>query len=284
MSSLLSQMMGVAAVIGLLPMARAEAAPDQPAKPPHWAFQSPTRPAVPEVRPASWVRTPVDAFVLAKLKSEKLQPAPEAEKTTLLRRLWLDAARYADSDGFEKDKPRFIWHYRDWVVNAFNADLPYDQFVIRQMAGDLLPHPTQDDLIATGFLRNSMLNEEGGADPEQFRVEEIIDRMDAIGKSILGLTVQCAQCHDHKFDPISREDYYRMFAFLNNDHEASMMVYTPEQQKLRIDLRAHIQHLESELQRTNSNWAARMAAWENSVRNDQPEWVPLRCQNAGGSG
>jgi hypothetical protein len=323
-------MLWLAVVAGFFPLARAYAAPDQPPKPPHWAFQSPTRPAVPEVRPASWARTPVDAFVLAKLKTEKLQPAPEAEKPTLLRRLsldliglpptiaeldafladkrpdafsrqverllasphygerwgrlWLDAARYADSDGFEKDKPRFIWHYRDWVVNAFNADLPYDQFVIRQMAGDLLPQPTQDDLIATGFLRNSMLNEEGGADPEQFRVEEIVDRMDAIGKSILGLTVQCAQCHDHKFDPISREEYYRMFAFLNNDHEASMMVYTPEQQKLRTALRAQRQHLEEALQRTNADWPARMAAWEDSVRNDQPVWVPLRCQNASDNG
>jgi hypothetical protein len=314
----------------LVAVAAAAAAPDQPAKPPHWAFLPPRRPALPEVHSAAWVRTPIDAFVLAKLKTEKLPPAPEAAKTTLLRRLsldliglpptiaemdafladkrpdaysrqverllasphygerwgrlWLDAARYADSDGFEKDKPRFIWHYRDWVVQAFNDDLPYDQFVIRQMAGDQLPQPTQDDLVATGFLRNSMLNEEGGADPEQFRMEEIVDRMDAIGKSVLGLTIQCAQCHDHKFDPISREEYYRMFAYLNNDHEASLVVYTPEQQKLRAGLLAQMQHLEEELQRTNSDWAARMAAWENSVRNDQPNWVPLLCQNAGDNG
>ena len=254
----------------------------------------------------------MDAFVLAKLNAEKLQPASEAEKTTLLRRLsldliglppgipeidtfladnrpdaysrqverllasphygerwgrlWLDAARYADSDGFEKDKPRFIWNYRDWVVNAFNADLPYDQFIICQIAGDELPNPTQDDLVATGFLRNSMLNEEGGIDPEQFRMEEIIDRMDAIGKSILGLTIQCAQCHDHKFDPISREEYYRMFAFLNNDHEASMVAYTPEEQKVRADLlRANAGIWRASFSATNGNWAARMAAWEDSV-------------------
>ena len=97
-------------------------------------------------------------------------------------RIWLDAARYADSDGFEKDKPRFVWMYRDWVINALNDDLPYDQFVIEQIAGDLLPHPTQDQLVATGFLRNSMINEEGGIDPEQFRMEAMYDRMDAIGK------------------------------------------------------------------------------------------------------
>ena len=95
------------------------------------------------------------------------------------------------------------------------------------MAGDLLPHPTQDQLVATGFLRNSMLNEEGGVDPEQFRMDAMFDRMDAIGKSILGLTIQCAQCHNHKFDPLTQEEYYRMFAFLNSDHEASMIAYTP---------------------------------------------------------
>ena len=98
-------------------------------------------------------------------------------------RIWLDAARYADSDGFEKDKPRNVWFYRDWVINALNRDLPYDQFVIEQIAGDLLPNATQDQIVATGFLRNSMINEEGGVDPEQFRMEAMFDRMDAIGKS-----------------------------------------------------------------------------------------------------
>ncbi|MFN3486868.1 MAG: DUF1549 domain-containing protein, partial [Planctomycetota bacterium] len=105
-------------------------------------------------------------------------------------RLWLDAARYADSDGYEKDKQREVWFYRDWVVSAFNRDLPYDRFIIEQIAGDLLPAATQDQIVGTGFLRNSMINEEGGVDPEQFRMEAMFDRMDAIGKSILGLTVQ----------------------------------------------------------------------------------------------
>src|SRR6478735_8202836 len=135
-------------------------------------------------------------------------------------RQWLDAARYADSDGFEKDKLRYVWFYRDWVINALNRDMPYDQFIIEQIAGDELPNPTQDQIVATGFLRNSMLNEEGGVDPEQFRMDAMFDRMDAVGKSVLGLTIQCTQCHTHKFDPIQHEEYYRMFAFLNNDHEA----------------------------------------------------------------
>src|SRR6185312_13439750 len=121
-------------------------------------------------------------------------------------RHWLDAARYADTNGYEKDAARSIWPYRDWVIRAFNRDLPYNEFVIEQIAGDLLPDATLDQRIATGFLRNSMLNQEGGIEPEQFRIEAMIDRMDCIGKSILGLTIQCAQCHNHKFDPIAQRE------------------------------------------------------------------------------
>src|SRR6185312_6507322 len=158
----------------------------------------------------------VDAFVADKSKDayekqiERLLASPHYGERW--GRLWLDAARYADSDGFEKDKLRYVWFYRDWVINALNRDLPYDQFIIQQIAGDQLPNATQDQIVATGFLRNSMLNEEGAIDPEQFRMDEIFDRVDAIGKSMLGLTVQCAQCHSHKFDPISQEEYYRLFA------------------------------------------------------------------------
>jgi hypothetical protein len=148
-------------------------------------------------------------------------------------RHWLDVARYADSNGYEKDPMRFIWFYRDWVINAMNDDLPYDQFIIQQLAGDLLPKATQEQIVATGFLRNSMVNEEGGVDPEQFRMEAMFDRMDTIGKSVLGLTIGCTQCHNHKYDPISQEEYYRMFAFLNNDNEPWRVVYTaPQQMKI----------------------------------------------------
>ena len=157
-------------------------------------------------------------------------------------RVWLDAARYADRDGYEKDMSREVWVYRDWVVKAFNADMPYDRFIIEQLAGDLLPNATQDQIVATGFLRMSMLNEEGGIDPEQFRMDAMFDRMDAVGKAFLGLSVACAQCHDHKFDPISQEEYYQLFAFLNNDHEAQRVVYTPAEQMKINGIRASRSH------------------------------------------
>jgi hypothetical protein len=193
-------------------------------------------------------------------------------------RVWLDVARYADSDGFEKDKPRFVWMYRDWVVSAFNAGMPYDQFLIEQIAGDLLPNATQDQRVATGFLRNSMLNEEGGIDPEQFRMEAMFDRMDAIGKGMLGLTIGCAQCHSHKYDPLTQAEYYRLFAFLNNSHEAQITVYTPVQRAEWKRTHELIQEIEDRLPSENPDWAERMAAWEETVRNDQPEWTIVRPQ------
>jgi mono/diheme cytochrome c family protein len=191
-------------------------------------------------------------------------------------RIWLDAARYADSDGYEKDKLRKVHFYRDWVVQAINRDLPYDRFIVEQIAGDLLPKPTQDQLVATGFLRNSMINEEGGIDPEQFRMEAMFDRMDAIGKSVLGLTIQCAQCHTHKYDPITHEEYYRMFAFLNNTHEANIAVYTPEERAKRADLLQAIRDEESKLRAKHPDWAERMKRWEDSVRGRGPKWEIVR--------
>ncbi|MBI3852436.1 MAG: DUF1549 domain-containing protein [Verrucomicrobia bacterium] len=199
-------------------------------------------------------------------------------------RHWLDAARYADSDGFEKDKPRFIWAYRDWVIKALNDDLPYDRFIIEQIAGDQLPDPKQDDLAATGFLRNAMLNEEGGVDPEQFRMEGLFDRIDCIGKSVLGLTIQCAQCHNHKFDPIKQEDYYRLFAFLNNDHEASMIAYSTQEQMLVANLSRQMRDLEAGLRHTMPDWQEKMNQWEDSVKNNQPEWVVVESRNTGDNG
>ncbi len=221
----------------------------------------------------------VDAFLADKSSDayekvvEKLLASPHYGERW--GRHWLDAARYADSDGYEKDMSREMWPYRDYVVNAFNKDLPYDQFIIEQFAGDMLPNATQDQIVATGYLRNSMVNMEGAIDPEQFRMEAMFDRMDAIGKGVLGLTIQCAQCHNHKYDPISQEEYYQLFAFLNNDHEARPVVYTSDQQMKVANLRQEMGDIEKDLQHRMPDWEKRMTEWEDSVKNDQPEWIVL---------
>lgn len=191
-------------------------------------------------------------------------------------RLWLDAARYADSDGYEKDKMRQAWFFRDWVINSINQDKPYDKFIIEQIAGDLLTSPTQEQLVATGFLRNSMINEEGGVDPEQFRMEAMFDRMDTIGKSVLGLTIGCAQCHNHKFDPLKQEEYYQMLSFLNNSHEANIAVYTAAEEMKRSSIVTQTREIEALLQERTSEWQTKMAEWEKRVCADQPEWTIVR--------
>ena len=134
-------------------------------------------------------------------------------------RHWLDGARYADSDGYAPDGARQMWPYRDWVIRALNDDMPFDQFTIEQLGGDLLPEPSKSQLVATGFHRNTLINSEGGSDPEQFRVEAAIDRTNTTGAVWLGLTVGCAQCHTHKFDPLQHREYYEMFAFFNNGED-----------------------------------------------------------------
>ncbi|OYW28989.1 MAG: hypothetical protein B7Z47_05285, partial [Chthoniobacter sp. 12-60-6] len=134
-------------------------------------------------------------------------------------RRWLDYARYADSDGGSRDEPRQIWRYRDWVIDALNRDMPFDEFVIDQLAGDLRPNPTEAQLIATGFHRNSPIQIEAGTDREQYRTEAVFDRTDVTGTVFLGLSVGCAKCHDHKFDPVSQKEYYRLFAFFNSSDD-----------------------------------------------------------------
>ena len=152
-------------------------------------------------------------------------------------RHWLDQARYADSNGYTFDNPRTMWPYRDWVINAINQDMPFDQFTVEQLAGDLLPDATIEQQIATGFHRNTLINEEGGTDAEQFRVESVIDRTNTTGEVWLGLTVGCAQCHNHKFDPISQQDYYGLYAFFNstedrNNRGPEVTASNPGQQRI----------------------------------------------------
>ena len=246
--------------------------------------------APPAVKDAAWVRNPIDNFVLAKLEKEGLKPSPEADKTTLIRRVyldliglpptpkqvdafladkrpeayekvvdellasprygerwarpWLDLARYADTNGYEKDGRRTAWKYRDWVINALNRDESFKQFTIDQIAGDMLPHPTTDQLIATGFNRNTMLNQEGGVDPEEYYWYELVDRVNTTASVWLGSTLGCAQCHNHKFDPFTQKDYYRFLAFYGNGsykihgegseryaEEPDLEIPTPDQQQ-----------------------------------------------------
>lgn len=190
-------------------------------------------------------------------------------------RHWLDVARYADSNGYEKDARRSIWPYRDYVIRALNQDLAFDRFTLEQLAGDLLPNPTLDQRVATGFLRNSMMNQEGGIEPEQFRTEAMIDRMDAVGKAWLGLTIACAQCHNHKFDPMSQQEYFELFAFLNNDDEPFIEVPTPEQERQREAIRSQVRDLEARLAQSTPQVKERMAAWEKELVEAAGEWTLL---------
>jgi mono/diheme cytochrome c family protein len=148
-------------------------------------------------------------------------------------RRWLDLARYADTNGYEKDRPRSIWPWRDWVIRALNADMPFDRFTIEQLAGDLLPEAGEDQLVATGFHRNTMLNEEGGIDPLEFRFHAMTDRVSTTGATWLGLTLSCAQCHTHKSDPIQHTEYYQLMAFLDNAEEPSLEVGAREDAETR---------------------------------------------------
>lgn len=232
----------------------------------HWAYIKPVRPPIPKVGNGRWIRNPIDAFVLARLEQAKLQPSPEADKITLLRRVtldltglpptpqevdafladrtqdayqkvvtrllnsphygermalpWLDAARYADSNGFQQDGDTYQYVWRDWVVRALNANMPFDQFTVQQLAGDLLPDATLDQKLATAFNRCHMLNGEGGAIPEEQRNIILFDRVDVASTVWLGATMACAQCHDHKYDPLTQRDYYAFLAFFNNVPES----------------------------------------------------------------
>jgi hypothetical protein len=143
-------------------------------------------------------------------------------------RPWLDLARYADSDGYEKDKMRpHAWRYRQWVIDALNRNLPFDQFTIEQLAGDLLPNATLDQRIAAGFNRNTLTNREGGIDLEEFRTEQVLDRTTTLGTVWLGLTVGCARCHDHKYDPITQREVYQLFACFNTAKEINIEAPIP---------------------------------------------------------
>jgi hypothetical protein len=175
-------------------------------------------------------------------------------------RWWLDQARYADSNGYSIDAPRQIWKFRDWVIDALNADMPFDQFTIEQLAGDLLPNASESQKIATGFHRNTQINQEGGIDKEQFRIDSVFDRVATTGTVWLGLSIGCAQCHDHKFDPIEQKEYYRLFAFFNNQDEPTLKVFDPNVDV--TELTAEFKQLETQIKAFIKDHASELDAWE----------------------
>jgi hypothetical protein len=206
-------------------------------------------------------------------------------------RRWLDLARYADTKGYEKDVRRTIWPYRDWVIDAFNADMPYDQFTREQIAGDLLPNPTTQQLIATGFHRNTLTNEEGGVDAEEYRVIAVKDRVDTTVQVWMGLTMGCAKCHTHKYDPISQRDYYQFYAFFNQTADANrgndsptIPVPTAGESERLATLNAEIAEITRQIQAATGLEAAQ-AQWEKQAQH-AAEWIvarPSAMTSAGGS-
>jgi len=228
----------------------------------HWAYQTPTRPTPPTTQHESWVRNDIDRFIVARLEQAGLEPSPEADRATLIRRLsldliglpptpeqidafvidkapdayerlvdrllasehfgermaipWLDASRYGDTNGFHHDNTRTAWPWRQWVINAFNSNMPYSQFVIEQLAGDLLPNATQEQILASGFCRMHNINDEGGALNEEYLVEATADRIETIATVFMAQTFTCSRCHDHKYDPITQDDYYSTWAYFNS--------------------------------------------------------------------
>ncbi|HQR06653.1 MAG TPA: PSD1 and planctomycete cytochrome C domain-containing protein [Gemmatales bacterium] len=229
---------------------------------PHWAYIVPVRPAVPKVQNQAWVKTPIDAFILAQFEAKNIKPSPEADRATLLRRLsldliglpptwdevqeavkapddkwyeqaidrllasthygermavpWLDIVRYADTVGYHGDQNQRIFPYRDYVINAFNKNMPFDQFTREQIAGDLIPNATVDQRVASGFNRLNMMTREGGAQPAEYLVKYAADRVRTVAGTWLGSTVGCAECHDHKYDPFTSKDFYSLGAYFSD--------------------------------------------------------------------
>jgi hypothetical protein len=205
-------------------------------------------------------------------------------------RAWLDLARYSDTNGYEKDRERSIWPYRDWVINALNADLPYDQFSIEQLAGDMLPEATEQQLVATGFHRNTMLNEEGGIDPLEYRYYAMVDRVATTGTVWMGLTTGCAQCHSHKYDPISHTEYYGLMALLNNADEPDLILRdaATTERRTRQEFRLHeamlelrdefpvSEGVESSPQNRSRQFHEAFGGWVEDAREKSASWSPLR--------
>ncbi|MBS1812605.1 MAG: DUF1549 domain-containing protein [Acidobacteria bacterium] len=298
----------------------------------HWSFIKPIRPQLPAIKNKNWVRNEIDYFVAARLEQLGLQPSPEADRATLLRRLsfdltglpptlkelddflndksptayekvvdrllasprygermafkWLDAARYADTNGYQIDGERSMWRWRDWVIDAFNRNQPFDQFTIEQLAGDLLPNATFEQKIATAFNRNHRTNSEDGIVPEEYAVEYIVDRVDTTSTVFLGLTMGCARCHNHKFDPFTQKEYYQLFSYFNSipeDGRANnygnsapwISAPTPHQKQQLQELESRIAASDEKLTTLLKQHSAARQKWEQSLdRTRTTQWFP----------
>ena len=300
----------------------------------HWAYLPVQEVELPEHN-TKWIKNEIDQFVYDKLKKEKLKPADEADKATLLRRvsldligmpapenirakfltdtrsnayetlvddllasshfgekwasMWLDIARYADTKGFEKDPGRIIWEYRDWLIRAFNEDKPYDQFIIDQLAGDLLPEPTDAQFVATAFHRNTATNDEGGTDNEEFRTAAVVDRVNTTWTGLMGTTFSCVQCHSHPYDPFRHAEYYKFMAFFNNTRDADseeeyplLRHYSKEDSLEAVKIKNWVKQNSSEKQagevyRLLKTWQPATASYERTDQYDNCELVDTKA-------
>ncbi len=289
----------------------------------HWAFEKPTRPEPPAVKLETWVRNPVDNFVVAKLETEGLTPSGEASRETLIRRLsfdltglpptpaevdafltdnrpdayerlverllssphygelmamnWLDGARYADTNGYQNDFNRAMWPWRDWVINAYNENMPYDQFTVEQLAGDLLPNPTLSQQVATGFHRNNRANTEGGSIEEEWHVEKVVDRIETTATVFMGLTMGCARCHDHKYDPVSQKEFFEFFAFFNGSEDRGFYEETrgnagPIVSLPNFEQQKRLGEFDAEIALARQNLDAARSGTEDSFVQWRPRW------------
>jgi hypothetical protein len=301
----------------------------------HWSFIPPVRPALPQVSDAHWPKNAIDSFVLARLDHEGLKPSPEADRSTLIRRVtldltglpptpaevqaflhdsspdayekvvdrllasprygermamrWLDAARYADTNGYQTDGDRSMWRWRDWVIDAFNNNMPYDRFTVEQIAGDMLPGATTDQILATGFNRNHRGNGEGGIIPAEYAVEYVVDRVETTSAVWLGATLGCARCHDHKYDPFKQKEFYQVFAYFNNVPERGkafkygnsppiMRAPTAAQEGQLKALDAKLASAEHHIEELEPAIAKAQAKWEKSLhKTADVDWASERA-------
>ncbi|MGA3031743.1 MAG: DUF1553 domain-containing protein [Terracidiphilus sp.] len=290
---------------------------------PHWAFENPARPVPPAIAPQDgWAQTPIDGFILARMKKEGLHPSPEADKGTLIRRVtldltgllptpaevkafekdtspqayehlvdgllarpaygeeraryWMDYARYADTYGLHYDNSRDIWPWRDYVIRSFNSNKPFDQFAVEQIAGDMLPAKNLDPLIASGYVRLGVSSNEGGTIPEELRVNIARERTEAYGAAFMGLTVGCAVCHDHKYDPTTQKDFYSLSAFFNNLEEKPFNNDRPVWEPMTRVPKAQNQEAFNRALATRSELAERVRAMRLQEHALVEQWIRSR--------